>query len=32
MEARKIPLLPLMRAEVQAVFEAWRTSPNRVDY
>ncbi|MDP8980287.1 MAG: nucleoside deaminase [Acidobacteriota bacterium] len=32
MEARKIPMLPLMRAEVQAVFEAWRTSPNRIDY
>ncbi len=32
MEARKIPMLPMMRAEVQAVFEAWKTSPNRIDY
>ena len=31
-DGRKIPMVPLMRAESQAVFEAWRTSPNRIDY
>ena len=31
-EARKLPMIPLMRKESQAAFEAWRNSPNRVEY
>ena len=30
--ARKLPMIPLMRAESQAAFEAWRNSGNRIDY
>jgi guanine deaminase len=32
LEARKLPMIPLMRAEAAAIFEAWRKSPKRVDY
>ena len=31
-EARKLPMIPLMRAESQVAFEAWRNSPRRIDY
>jgi guanine deaminase len=31
-EARKLPMIPLMRAEASAVFEAWNESPNRFAY
>ena len=29
---RKLPMIPMMRAEAQAVFEAWRKSGNRIEY
>ena len=32
LEARRLPMIPLMRAESEAAFEAWRKSPNRIDY
>jgi len=32
LDARKIPMIPLMRAESQAPFDAWRDSLLRVDY
>lgn len=31
-EARKFSMIPLMRAEAGAVFEAWNESPNRLAY
>lgn len=31
-EQRKLPMIPLMRDESKAVFDAWREAPNRIDY
>jgi guanine deaminase len=31
-EARRLPLIPLMRADAAAVFQAWNASPHRVPY
>ena len=31
-ESRKLPMIPLMRAEAATVFRAWNESPNRVQY
>ena len=32
LEARRLPMIPLMRAESRAVFDAWRESGNRIEY
>src|SRR5258706_2252486 len=31
-QQRRIPLVQMMREEALAAFEAWKTSPNRVEY
>jgi guanine deaminase len=31
-DRRRIPLIQIMREEALAAFEAWKVSPNRVEY
>jgi tRNA(Arg) A34 adenosine deaminase TadA len=32
LEERKLPMIPLGRAEARVIFEAWSESPNPIEY